>query len=301
MIQGTRPAESASVHSMSERELAEWRIGRGERVLERQGRFWRMFRPGFWEPVHWLAGLSVEEARRPAACLGFRAVLAEVDASLANGAMPVHVLEPVSAFGPERYRKSKQHRLRKAARVAAESSAPLSSAILTDGIELVEIVLPEVLERQGHDVVVSSLERTGVAEAPTHEDYVASLARVGIGGPAIVLAGFRDELLVAYMSGWAVGPTAYSHQLHISSDALSSQVGTALVFAFVEACRRGGQIERVVNGLHSLEDESLSAYKEGIGFPVRRFPAIFRFVPGLAPLMRHLRPYVAYRLTGRTP
>jgi hypothetical protein len=301
MIEGTRPARAASVHSVTERELADWRIDRGERVLERRGRFWRMSRRGFWEPVHWLAGFRAEEAQRPAACLGFRAVLAEEDVSRANGAMPVHVLEGVSDWGPDRYRKSRQNRLRKAARIAGESGVPLSSAILADEIELVEVVTPEVLEREGHAVVLSSLERTGVAEAPSREDYVASLDRVGIGGPAMVLAGFLDERLVAYMSGWAVGSTAYSHDLHISSDALSSQVGTALVFAFVEASQRGGQIERVVNGLHSLEDESLSGYKDGIGFPLRRFPAIVRFVPGLAPLVRHLRPYVAYRLTGRTP
>ena len=48
-----------------------------------------------------------------------------------------------------------------------------------------------------------------------------------------------------------------------------------------------------------LVDESLTAYKEGIGFPVRRFPALVRLLPGLAPLLRGLRPHTAYRLTGR--
>ena len=301
MIEGTRPAAAASVRPVSERELADWRAKRGERVLERLGRFWRMSRPGFWEPVHWLAGFRAEEVRRPAICLGFRAVLAEEDGSRANAAMPVHVLEGVPDWGAERYRRSGQNRLRKAARVADESGIPLSSAILAAEIDLVEVVSPEALECQGHAVLVSSLERTGVAKPPSREGYVDSLRRVGIGGPAIVLAGFRDERLVAYMSGWAVGSTAYSHNMLISSEALSSQVGTALVFAFVEACQRGGQIERVVNGQHSLEEDSLSAYKDGIGFPVRRFPAIARLAPGLGPVMRRFRPYVAYRVTGRTP
>jgi hypothetical protein len=86
--------------------------------------------------------------------------------------------------------------------------------------------------------------------------------------------------------------------LHIRTDALATQVGTALVFAFVEACQRGGDVTQVVNGLHSPEDEALCAYKEGIGFPVRRFPARVWFVPGALPLLRSVRPNVAYRLTG---
>jgi hypothetical protein len=301
VIEGTRPAELASVRALEERELAEWRIGRGERVVERRGRFWRMSRPGFWEPVHWLAGLRRDEAVRPAAGVGFRAVLTDEDVSAANGAMPVHVLEPLEGWGPERYRKSSQHRLRKAARLAAETSAPLSSTILADGVELVEVMSPEALERDGYGVLFSSVARTGVGEVPPRDVYAASLRREGIGERVTVLGGVQDGRLVAYLTGWVAGTTAYSQHLQIHSDALSTQVGTALVFAFVEACRRDGAIERVVNGLHSLEDESLSGYKEGIGFPVRRFPEVVRFLPGLAPLLRRFRPYVAYRLTGRTP
>lgn len=301
MIEGTKPLENASVRPLDERGLADWRVGRGERVVERRGRFWRMSRPGFWEPVHWLAELRAEEAVRPAAGFGFRAVLDPADAGAATGAMPMHVLEEIDTWGPERYRKSRQHRLRKAARLAAESSAPLSSTILADGVELVEITAPEALERQGYDVLLSSLARTGAGAAPSRESFVGSLAREGIGGPMTVLGGFRDDRLVAFMSGWAAGRTAYSQAIHIRSDALSTQVGTALVFAFVEACRRSGAIDRVVNGLHSPEDESLTSYKEGIGFALRRFPAVVRILPGLAPALRHLRPYVAYRLTGRVP
>jgi hypothetical protein len=57
-------------------------------------------------------------------------------------------------------------------------------------------------------------------------------------------------------------------------------------------------VHEIVNGLHSPEDESLSAYKEGIGFPLHRYPARFWFVPGAIPALRRVRPHVAYRLTG---
>jgi hypothetical protein len=284
VTEGVGPAGSALVRSLTEPELARWRVERGERVVERRGRFWRMSRPGFWEPVHWLARFRSDEAARPAVCLGFRAVLAEADAGLATGAMPVHLLEPVGEWGPHLLSRNRRHRLRKAARL----------------VEIVELIDGGVLEREGHGVLASSLARTGAGSAPTREAYLRALARDGIGGPATFLGGFQDGRLVAYIGGWAAGPTAYFQRLHIHTDALSTQVGTALVFAFVEACQRGGEITEVVNGLHSPEDESLTAYKEGIGFPIRLFPALVRLLPGLAPLLRGLRPHTAYRLTGRS-
>ena len=244
-----------------------------------------MSRPGFWEPVHWLARVSAEEATRPALGIGFRAVLAEADAAAATGSLAVHVLAPVPIWGPHLLSSNRRYRLRKAARL----------------VELVELTSPALLERDGHDVVLSSLARTGAARPPSREEYVRSLTRDGIGGPATFFAGLQDGRPVAYLGGWAVGATAYFQRLHIHTDALATQVGTALVFAFVEACQREGVIEEVVNGLHAPEDASLSAYKEGIGFPVRRFPMIARLIPGVAPLLHRLRPHAAYRLTGRTP
>jgi hypothetical protein len=241
-----------------------------------------MSRPRFWEPVHWLARLSVEEATRPRLGIGFRAVLAEADAAVATGFLPAHVLAPVPAWGPHLLSGNRRSRLRKAARL----------------VDLVELTSPALLERDGHDVVLSSLARTGAGRPPSREAYIRSLARDGIGGPTTFFAGLREGRVVAYLGGWAVGSTAYFQRLHVQTEALSTQVGTALVFAFVEACQRGGVIEEVVNGLHSPEDESLTAYKEGIGFPVRRFPMIVRLLPGVAPLLRRVRPHVAYRLTG---
>jgi Acetyltransferase (GNAT) domain len=279
---GIRPASEAVVRPLTEVALAAWRERRGERVLERGGRYWRMSRPGFWEPVHWLARLDAEEARRPAPCLGFRAVLRDEDSGAANGSLAAHVLQPVAEWGPHLLSKNRRYRLRKAGRL----------------VELVELTDAALLEAQGHEVVASSLERTGAGKPPSREDFLRSLAREGIGGPLTFFAGLLDGRLVAYISGWAVGSTAYFQRLHIRTEALATQVGTALVFAFVEACRRGGEIHEIVNGLHSPEDESLSAYKEGIGFPVRRYPARVWFVPAAIPLLRRVRPYAAYRLTG---
>lgn len=179
--------------------------------------------------------------------------------------------------------RNRRYRLRKAARL----------------VEILELTDAAALEEQGYDVLVSSLGRTGTGEPPSRDQYVQSLARDGIGGPVTFLAGLRDGRLVAYIGGWAAGGTAYLHRLHIRTDALATQVGTALVFAFVEACQRGGEVSAVVNGLHAPEDDALCSYKEGIGFPVRYYPARVSFVPGLLPVLRRVRPHVAYRLTGR--
>ncbi len=283
MTAATASVEAAAVRSLTEEELARWRTERGEKVRELAGRHWRMSRPGFWEPVHWLARLRKDEVVRPGTCLGYRAVLDEADGALANGAMPMHVVEGVPDWGPHLLSKNRRHRLRKASRL----------------VELVELTGPELLEREGYEVVRSSLERTGTGDPPERDAYVRELARDGIGRTATFFGGIQDGRLVAYIGGWAVGRTAYFQRLHIHTDALATQVGTALVFAFVEACQRGGEITELVNGLHSPEDESLTAYKEGIGFPVKRFPCFVRLLPGLAPLLRLTRPHVAYRLTGR--
>jgi hypothetical protein len=280
---GVRPASEAIVRSLSEEALASWRIERGERVVERSGRYWRMSRPGFWEPVHWLARLRSDEARRPAPCLGFRSVLRDEDAQAATGALPAHVLEPVATWGTQLLSKNRRYRLRKARRL----------------VELVELTDAALLEEQGYDVVRSSLARTGAAEPPSREEYARSLAREGVGRPLTFFAGLSEGRLAGYLGGWAVDGTGYFQRLHIRTEALATQVGTALVFAFVEACQRGGDVREIVNGLHAPEDEALSAYKNGIGFPVRRYPARVWLVPGTARLLRRLRPDTAYRLTGR--
>jgi Acetyltransferase (GNAT) domain len=283
VTEAVRPAAEAVVRSLSEPELATWRRGRGERVVERDGRHWRMSRPGFWEPIHWLARLPAAEARRPVPCLGFRAVLREEDAGAANGSLSAHVLAPAADWGPHLLSKNRRYRLRKALR----------------SLELVELTGPALLEEQGHEVIASSLVRTGAGAVPSREAYVAGLARDDVGGRLTFLAGLADGRLAGYLGGWAVDGTAYFQRLHIRTEALASQVGTALVFAFVEACQRGGDVREVVNGLHSPEDEGLTVYKQRIGFPVRRYPARVWLVPGALPVLRRLRPHAAYRLTGR--
>ncbi len=81
---------AAVLVSMTETEMASWRCAQGAHVVYHRGRYWEEVRPGFYQPLHWLARLSTEQATRPALlCWGFRAALNEDDAAVANGSMIV--------------------------------------------------------------------------------------------------------------------------------------------------------------------------------------------------------------------
>lgn len=281
--EAARPASEAVVRSLTEEEMARWCERRGVRIVRHAGRYWKTTHPGFYEPLHWLARLTPEEATRPARCLGFRAVLTDTAGGHANGVLPAHVLASVADYGPHLFSSNRRYHLRKARRL----------------VEFVELTSTALLEEHGYEVTVSALTRTGHARAPSREDYLASLREYGVADTRTVLAGFFDGRLAGYVDGWAVDGTAYLEHVHVETAALPTHVNTGLVVEFVEACRRGGQIRDVVYGLHTPEDESLCLYKERIGFPACRFPSRVWMLPGVEPLLRRLRPHVAYRITGR--
>jgi hypothetical protein len=55
---------------------------------------------------------------------------------------------------------------------------------------------------------------------------------------AIVLAGLVDDRIGGWIAGYAVDGTAYIEIVDLATEAQSTQIGTGLHFAFVEACRR---------------------------------------------------------------
>ena len=280
---GVRPASEAVVRSLTEDELARWHEQRGDRLVRHAGRYWKTTHPGFYEPLHWFARLAPEQATRPAACLGFRAVLDDGGAAAANAALPTHVLSDVAGYGPHVLSSNRRYHLRKAQRL----------------VEMVALTSTGLLEEQGHEIAVSALGRTGYARLPTRTKYVESLREYGVPDRRTVLAGLVNGKLVGYLDGWAADGTAYIEHVHVATSALPTNVNTGLVFAFVEACQRGGEVNEVVYGLHTPEDESLVLYKERLGFPARRLPARVWLLPGLGAVLRRVRPFVAYRITGR--
>jgi hypothetical protein len=114
----------------------------------------------------------------------------------------------------------------------------------------------------------------------------------------MVLAGLVGGKLGGYLEGHIVGTTAYIGAVHIATNALRTQIGTALVFDFVQICRQSKGVHEIMYGLHVPEDPALTFFKQGMGFPVIRLHSRVRINPLVGTLLRRWRPNTYYRLTG---
>jgi hypothetical protein len=237
---------------------------------------------GFYQPIHWLARLRVSEATMPRPLAwGYRAALCDEDAESANATLPVHLMSDVPGYTLDALNRKRRGELRTSRRRAT----------------IVQLVGPGLLREQGFEVKRSAVQRTGYGHAGSRELYLAQLDHY-FGSPSqLVLAGIVDGRLGGYLTGTRVHDTAYIDNTIIATDALRARIGTAMVFEFVQACRRGGARE-VVRGLHTPEDPSLVSYKEDLGFRVTRVPARVTINRCVAPVVRRRRPHAYYRLTG---
>lgn len=280
---GTRSAREAVLTVLTESELAEWRRAEGKRVVQRHGRWWEEIKPGFYHAVHWMARQRGHEIERPAAwCWGFRTTLHHENAALANGCLPVHLLSDLRNYEIDALPRRRRNKLRKARRLNT----------------VVEVIEPTLLRDQGYDVRRSVARRLGMWEPPSEGKYLAELDDYVRDPRRLILAGVAEGRLGAYLDAFAVDGTAYIDHVYIHSDAFSREVGTALVFELVQACRRSASIREVVYGLDVPSNPNLKEFKVKMGFPVVRVPAIYRLVLLAGRLLRWWRPEVHYRITG---
>jgi hypothetical protein len=282
-----REVSAAVLTSGDEQILAASRRQDGRKVIMHRGRYWMEVPRGFYQPVHWLARVRADEATAPRSLAwGFRATLHDGDgASHANGALPVHLLTDVPGYTYEALPKRRQRNLRTSRKRAT----------------IVELTGPDLLREQGFDVRRSAEERTGYGHAGPREGYLAALDQYFVPGSRLVVAGIVDGRLGGYITGTAVDGTAYIDNVWIATEALRSAIGTGMVFEFVQACRRGGEVREVAFGLHSAEDIPLVTFKDDLGFPVVSVPAKFRINRLVAAVLRRRYPYQYYRLTGAAP
>ena len=91
----------AVVRPWSEEALADQLREKGRTVRLAHGRFWQALKPGFYGPMHWLARLTPDQARRPGPCWGFLARLDDDFVDQANASIPVHVIPDLDAYGFE--------------------------------------------------------------------------------------------------------------------------------------------------------------------------------------------------------
>jgi hypothetical protein len=279
----TQPAEAATLTSLTENQMAEWRREQGRHVVEHEGRWWWASRAGFYRPIHLLARLRADEAERPtAACWGFHATLRDEDAERANAILPTHRVTDLDAFDESHLSSNRRYQLRKARRL----------------VELLHLTGPTLLREQGHEVVRSAVERTGFGDAKSSENYVRDVEISLRPNRRFVLAGVSDGTLAGYVEGYAVGSVAYLEDLLIATEALTTNVSSALQFEFAQAARRAAGIRELVHGIRAPDDEKLTMYKERLGFPVQPVPAKVSMLPGAARIIRWRAPASFYRLTG---
>jgi hypothetical protein len=279
-----RDVSEAVLVSMTEEEMANWRRQEGAHVVCHRDRYWEEVRPGFYQPIHWLARLSAHEATRPELlCWGFRAALCECDEVSANGSMPIHLLSNLESYALEKFSKNRRKHLRKG----------------LSRVRIVELLSPALLQEQGYEVLISSVKRTGYGKLPLREEYIAGLKDYMTPGRKLVLAGLIDGKLGGYLTGYAVNGTAYMEDRIIATEALSSDISSGLLFEFVQLCRRSGEIRELVSGQHSREDLGLCTFKQRMGFPVIHIPAKVSVNPIIGNFLRWRYPHKYYRLTGR--
>ena len=110
---------------------------------------------------------------------------------------------------------------------------------------------------------------------PSEVEYVAGLDKYMENPCRLVLAGLAEGRLRGYLDGFAVDGTAYIDHLYVHSDALQTEVGTGLVFEFVQACRRSGLSTRDRVRSRCPVGPQPQQYKEKMGFPVVKIPTRF--------------------------
>lgn len=280
----TRDVSEAVLAATTEAELANWQRSQGTKVICHRDRYWRETGFGFYEPLHWMARLSAQQATSPTLlCWGFRTALCEDDSVVATGSIPIHLLTNIADYDMVSLGSNRRNQLRRCYKRS----------------KIVQLTGLALLQEQGYEVILSSNQRTAYAKLPSKDEYLASLSADSNVVYQLVLAGLIDGKLGGYISGYAVSGTAYIQDVKIATEAFSSYIGIGLAFEFVQACRRSGNISEVVYGLHSREDSALCAFKEGMGFPAKHIPSKIEMNQMIGQFIRWRYPHKYYRLTGR--
>jgi len=283
MIKQTRPISESIIHSQSESEFAHYRREAGDKIIKRKGQFWVESHFGFYQAANWLVRMPLAQAVPPAVFYwAYRTSLAQTDVAAANGTMPVNLLQDISRYDYEHLHSSCRYDLRKSRKL----------------VTIVELTRPDLLYAEGYEVMRSAWSRWGNSFMPTKAAYLNDIARA-YKTRRMILAGIADGKLLGYLVGYAVGSTAYIEFIFLATESLSTQIGTALVFDFIQTCRQSGVIREVSYGLCDREDPAEVAFKERMGFLLVQIPSIVYINPVMAEMLRWFKPHVFYRLTGR--
>jgi hypothetical protein len=276
-------AEEATLWPITESEYALWRRNHGAKIINSGGRYWEAKPWGFYHAIHWMARMRASEASAPSnLAWGFRTTLHDDDRGIANGSMPIHLLTDVENYDISVLSSKKRNKLRNCRKK----------------VNLVQILKPDLLKQQGYQVYRSAQQRTGYGRKLTLDEFHNIVDGYFNLKNQLVLGGLVNGELGGYVLANALGDTAYINAVNLDSAALSTNIGTCLIYSLVQACRRSGCIRKVVYGQDTPEDRPLTLYKVEMGFPVVHVPSRVWLAPIFKTIVRHHRPYAYYRLTG---
>jgi hypothetical protein len=281
---GTRTITEATLTVMSEADLAGLRRVEGGHVVQSWGRWWEEMRPGFYHSIHWAARHHRHEARRPTLlCWGFRTTLADDAVSFANGALPMHMLSDLEHYEIDVLSKRRRYLVRKCLKCA----------------RIVQVMEPGLLREQGYEVRLATSQRLGIWAPPSKQQYLAELDQY-VESSRFIIAGLSGEgKLGGYMDAFVVDGTAYVDRVYLAPEGMAMELGSGLLFEFIQVCRRSGKVREIVHGLHIPSNKGLNFFKEAMGFAIVRMPSRFWILEPIGRFIRWRQPESYYRLTGR--
>jgi hypothetical protein len=168
-------------------------------------------------------------------------------------------------------------------------------------VRIVHVKNPEVFQDQGYEVMCAWLARTRHRAAAPVKRYLADAERNILDPTRLVLAGMAGDKLLGYSTSWVVEGSVYIWEFHVSPEAFSLHLSTALWFETAQVYRRCGFAREICAGLAMPEKDGLTSYKNRLGFQLVRIPTRVWLLPLLAGYIRSRHPYQHYRFTGEEP
>ena len=274
---------------------AQFSVLRRPDAVEYKGRFWRPADASkglIYIPVNPLAVIKPEEAGFPvAASLGYRAT---VDGAESNAVSHVHVMRELDSFGidkiPNKYMRRDLRAVIRDPKVRVYMPTPENPGLLIE----------QAAQLHASSSAVQEYSPFG---RHTREAFEAGLDASGFNsGNLLILAGLVEGKLAGYVTGLAVGDTAIAEMLVVGDSYKSTNVGTRLMYAFIEACQRTEGVDQIYNWRVEPSKPGISQYKERLGFPATAVPATVVLRPGLDGVfkaVRKFKPEIYKKLYGQ--
>jgi hypothetical protein len=268
--------------SYTESERAAQMAAAGQKVIERDGVFFKELASGFFAPVNLLA-IRERVIRRVPGTLGHKMVVA--DPRHANGYLNIMVVQDIPSYDLKLFKKKRRWELRKS-------------------LECVEVHWLEdpavLLTQRAHDVDVSFRERTEWGERRSEADFEANMKRLMRDEGLRWFGGYIDGKLAGYAVLMVVCRNGCIGHIATHTDHLSTGINGALLYEICRRCRESGVVDQIYFGLWSTKS-SLNRFKERMLFKRRDLPAYVHLRWPVNWGLRLLRPLAYRRVVGFSP